>query len=194
MNDVPIARRDGEQQVFNEMASHYDAPAYVRRARTLQDAQDAVLNQCRRQRDEWLGPVRTQLGLLHALAGDYGILRPWLDGDAGNEALRQLHALLEPRLRARIEPTTSPRVLLQALRRLALSVERFNRRWEAFLPTINLTAVNRLREDYNHYFLLEKECSIRSYRVAMQGYQRLALMTVEDLRSLLPPLPVVAVK
>jgi hypothetical protein len=70
------------------------------------------------------------------------------------------------------------------------SLERFNQRWRKFLPTVDLTAVNRLREDYNRYYLLEKECAVRSSVVARRGYSPLQPVTVDDLADVLPLLPV----
>jgi hypothetical protein len=50
--------------------------------------------------------------------------------------------------------------------------------------------VNGLREGYNRYYLLEKECALRSPRLARQGFVRLPAVTVDDLAAQLPPLPV----
>jgi hypothetical protein len=70
------------------------------------------------------------------------------------------------------------------------ALERFNRRWEAFLPTVDLTSLNRLREGYNRYYLLEKECAVRSVVVARRGFSPLPPLTQTDLAALLPCLPV----
>jgi hypothetical protein len=59
-----------------------------------------------------------------------------------------------------------------------------------FLHTVNVTPVNELRAAYNRYYLLEKECALRSVRLARQGFRRLEPLTVEELALLLPLLPV----
>jgi hypothetical protein len=188
VEEVPILGRGDERQIFNEFFSHYDAPAYVRRARRVQEAFDALLARCRRQREEWLGLARSRLGLLRGLAGQWGVLHPWLAND-GVDVLRRLETELNPQLRVPVEPTTSKRVLQRALQELIESLERFNRRWQEFLPTVDLTEVNELREQYNRYYLLEKECALRSPRLARQGFQRLSPVTTASLAELLPPLP-----
>jgi hypothetical protein len=175
---------------FQLLLPAFDAPAFLRRDRRVREAYDQLLERCRRQRDEWLGMVRTRLGVLRALAGTWDALRPLLT-DAGQLALlRGLHAALQPFIRAPIDPTDSRRALRHALLELHASVERFNRRWERFLAAVDLTGVNRERENYNRYYLLEKECAIRSARLAMHGFFRLEPATLADLTALFPRLAV----
>jgi hypothetical protein len=193
VDDLPILGRD-EHKIFKQILGQYDVPAYVRRARQVQDGYDQLIARCLRQRDEWLPLVRSRLGTLQALAGDWGKLRPCLADDDQVRTLAQLHADLEPRLRLPVEPTSSARHLRQALRELTDSLERFNRRWRTFLPSVDLTWINDLRAGYNRYYVLEKECAVRSARVARQGFQVLPRLTVEDLFAVLPPLPVPQLK
>ncbi len=188
--DDPLTLGQGDDRIFRQVVAHYDAPAYVRRAQQVQQGLDDLLGRCRRQRDEWLKMVRTHLGLLRASAGDWLRLRPLLADADQLEILRELHATLEPRLRVQIEPTASLRALRRSLGELCASLERFNRRWLPYLESVDLTEINRLRDGYNRYYLLEKECAVRSVRLAMQGFHRLEPFTRADLLSLLPPLPV----
>jgi hypothetical protein len=194
MNDIPFLGRDDDRRVLKQFLAHYDAPAFARRARQVQEAFDHLVSHCRRQREEWLSVVRTRLGLLHALAGDWVALRPWLANEDQLRMLWQLQAALDPQLRLPVEPSSSPRKLTRALRELKESIEYFNGRWQGFLETVDLTRVNELREAYNRYYLLEKECAVRSARVARQGFARLHPLTVDDLAALLPPLPVPRLK
>jgi hypothetical protein len=191
VEEVPILGRGDERQIVNEFFANYDAPAYVRRARRVQEALEAVLAKCRRQRDEWLGVARTRLGLLRGLAGGWEALRPWLT-EEGLDVLRFLETELAPRPRVPIEITHSPRVLERAFRDLCASLERFNRRWLAFLLSVDLAPVNELREGYNRYYLLEKECAMRSPRLARQGFQHLEPLSAATLAETFPPLPVPA--
>src|SRR5262249_6469307 len=138
--------------------------------------------------------VRIHLGLLHALAGDWSELQPWLADEEDVHTLRALHAALEPRLRVQVRPTSSPGRLRRALRQLVESIERFNRRWRAHLSQVDLSAVNELRDKYNRYYLLEKECAVRSPRVARLGFRRLEPLTTAELTALLPPLSVPRLK
>jgi hypothetical protein len=189
VDDVPILG-GGDNRLLKTFEAQYDAPAYVRRARQVEDAWEGVLHLCRRQRDEWLGMVRTRLGLLRGLAGEWGALGPWLADEDQVTVLEHLEALLQPRLRVPVQRTSSGWVLRRALRELTESLERFNRRWEAFLPGVDLTQVNELRDGYNRYYLLEKECAVRSVRVARQGFRRLEPLTTDAVAAALPPLPV----
>src|SRR5205823_2559018 len=99
---------------------------------------------------------------LRALAGGWEAVRPHLAGDEEVGVLEGLESALEPRLRAPVAPTRSARAVRRALRELVASLERFNRRWAEYLPTVDLRPVNELREGYNRYYLLEKECALRS--------------------------------
>lgn len=194
MDEVPLLGRSDEGRLYKQFLAQYDAPAYVRRARQVQEAFDLLLARCRRQREAWLQMARLRLGVLRALAGDWTGLRPWLADADQLTVLEHLHALLDPRLRLPVEPATSPRILRRALYELKESLERFNRRWQGFLPTVDLSEVNALRDGYNRYFLLEKECALRSSRLARQGFSRLEPLTTAELATLLPLLPVPQVK
>ena len=191
MDDMPIFSRGEEVRIRQMMAVHYDAPAYVRRAQAVQAAFDRLVAQCRQKRDEWLPMVRTRLGTLKALAGDWQALRPLLAEDEQVRTLDTMHADLAPRLRVPVSMTTSVRTLRRALRELIESIAVFNRRWLKVLATVDVGGVNELREGYNRWYLLEKECAIGSARLARIGYKELPPLTSEELARLLPPLPVV---
>ena len=190
MEEEIVLGRDDDNEAFKRFLAQYEAPAYIRRARAVQAALDQLLDHCRRQRAEWLKIVRLRIGMLHALAGEWDNLRPFLADDDQLDILRYFLAALASPLRAPVEPTTSARALRRALRELHESLELFNRRWQAFLASVDLTTVNELRDGYNRYYLLEKECAFRSPRLARQGFRRLEPLTLDDLAAVLPPLPV----
>jgi hypothetical protein len=172
-----------------QLLAAYGAPAFVRRASRVQQAFDVLVLHCQRQRDEWLPMVRVRLAALHAMAGDWARLLPWLVDEQQLALLQEMHVQLSPGLRARTRPTTSRREMYRALLELRDSIERFNCRWSAFLGAVDLSELNRLREGYNRYYLLEKECVVRSPRLARSGYNPLAPVTVEQLTALFPTLP-----
>jgi hypothetical protein len=186
VEELSILGQGDPADLVNRFFANYDLPAYARRAREVQDAHENLLARCRSQREEWLQLVRLRVGVLRALAGDWPALRPLLKQDQDLAALQQLHDELAPRLKMPVEPTTSQRALLRALEELRDSMLRFNRRWEEFLPTVDLSRVNHLRDGYNRYFLLEKECAVRSVRLARQGFVRLEPVTVADLATTFP--------
>jgi hypothetical protein len=189
VSEIPIPREDG-RQAFNELLALYDGPAYLRRARRVQAAHEQLLEQCRGQRDEWLALVRVRLGTLRGLAGTWEALAPHLADEGQVRLLDELWEALDPHLRLPVEPTTSARVLREAVRELGESVERFNRRWLEFVRGLDLSAVNAERANYNRYYLLEKECAVRSPFVARAGYTPLDPLTHDDIQAALPPLPV----
>jgi hypothetical protein len=190
LDDIPILGRGDDGHLINRFLAHYDVPAYIRRARRVQQAFDHLVQRCRAQREEWLKAVALRLRMLGALAGDWHSLRPLLRDADQVGVLRELEALLGPVPRKRPWSAASLRARRRALRHLHEGIERFNRRWQAYLPTVDLTPVNEARDGYNRYYLLEKECAVRSARVARQGFHRLEPVTVADLAALLPPLPI----
>src|SRR5262245_5890150 len=148
---------DDDRRELLQMLGQYDVPAYVRRGRAVEEAYERLLARCARVRDEYLMMVRLRLARLAALAGEWEALRPLVEEEQLEE-LGRLHDELKPTLRAPVEATTSRRTLRRALGELSESVARFNRRWRAFLEKLGLAEVNELREGYNRYYLLEKEC------------------------------------
>ncbi len=134
--------------------------------------------------------VRTRLGQLAALAGDWEALRPALADDDQLDMLRRLHDELRPALRVPVAPTASARALRRSAAALCASIVRFNRRWQEYLGGVDLAPLNALREGYNRHYVLEKECAVRSARLAREGFRRLAPLTAGELAALFPPLPV----
>jgi hypothetical protein len=194
LDDIPILGRDDAIHLFKQFVAHYDAPAFMRRARRVQEAFEDLVRQCRQQRDEWLEPVALRLRTLGALLRDWSALGPVLRDGEQLHALEGLDATLGPCHHPELESSASLRTLRQALRRLHEGIECFNRRWQEFLGKVDLAPVNALRDGYNRYYLLEKECALRSARIARQGFRRLEPVTVEELSRLLPPLPVPQVR
>jgi hypothetical protein len=175
----------GDRLLLHLMAQ-YEAPAYIRRARGVEAAYDDLLARCRRQRAEWLAGVRLHLGALRGLAGD-GWAAVAAMADAG--ALERLRAEATAEVRP-TAPVPTPARLRRAVAALRASVERFNRRWAAYLDQLDLGAINALRDGYNRYYLIEKECAVGSARLAALTFRELPPLTAGELSGLFPPLPV----
>jgi hypothetical protein len=190
MDETTIPSRDDDHKAFQQMLAFADGPAYARRARRVHGAFDDLLQRCRKKRDEWLPFVRLALGTLRGLAGSWDALRPCVRDDESLDTLRRLHDELQPRLRVPVEPTTSVRKHRAALAELVDGLERFNRRWLAYVAELDLRPINELREGYNRWYVLEKEMALRNAAAARFGFQRLSPLTVEEVLQRLPPLGV----
>jgi hypothetical protein len=186
---IPIPGHESHRRALQQLLALNGAPAYAVRALQVEAAFEDLLEHCRRRRAELLELVSIRLATLRALAGDWTVLRPWLaDGQIG--ALAELHAELATQLRVPVSPTASLRILRRALVELAQSIVRFNRRWDEFLQGVDVSRVNALREGYNAYYVLEKECVLGSPRLARQGFRPLEPLMVGEISALFPPLPV----
>jgi hypothetical protein len=183
-----------EERLFDDVLGRTGEPSYVRRGRAVEHAWEDLLDHCRSRRDEWLHMVRVRLALLRGFAGEWAALLAWLRDAEQIRVLEELHDDLCPRLRFLVERTTSHRTLKLALSELVESIGRFNQRWLEYLPKVDLRPVNDLREDYNRFYLLEKECATHSVAVARQGFRPLDPVTVESVARRLPPLPVPQLK
>jgi hypothetical protein len=179
-----------EAGIFNEVMALYGAPAYVRRARNMEMAWEALVERHRRRRREDLAIPSMLLAVLRALAGEWKALRPWLADDTQPAVLESLEVELRPTLRQPLQATRAGRKLRRALRELVDSLERFNHRWTRVLQEADFGAVNELRAGYNRFYVLEKECVVRSPHVARLGFKPVSPASVADLAAVLPPLPV----
>jgi hypothetical protein len=193
VEDLPVPSAEPGRREIQELLAQYDAPAYIRRARGVEEALERLLAAGRTKRLEWLKMVRLLVGELRAMAGgglaDHPALRPLLD-DESLAGLDRLHAELAPKLRVPVEQTTSARPLRRKAREVIEALERFNRRWRRHLDDLDLGIVNALREGYNRYYLLEKECALRSAALARRGFQPLPPLTLAEVEEQLPMLPV----
>jgi hypothetical protein len=186
MESVPFTG-EPEGHEFQQILASFDAPAFIRRARGVQDALGHLLAKCLAQRDDWLKMTRLLVGRLHALtAGDWSVLRPLLADDEQVCALESLHTNLASKLRVAPPPTTSARVLRRTLGELVKGLEQFNARWQPYLEKVDCGTINELRERYNRYYVLEKACALRSDRLARIGFEPMVPLTVGELAEHLP--------
>jgi hypothetical protein len=164
------AHGDDELRLRMMIAAQYDAPAYIRRARGVEAAYESLLNRCRQKRVKWLLGVRLHIGSLRARIRDWMELRPLLADDEQIVVLRCLHAEVgDPE-----HPMTGPldgRGRRRVLTRLQAAV---------------VNEVNRFRDGYNRYFLLEKECALGPVRLMPQLFRKLAPLTPTDVLAELP--------
>lgn len=173
-----------EEYHLNELLAAFDAPAYIRRARGVETALDLLLRRADAQRNEWLMMVKIHLATLEAVAGGWD-KAGWLI--ANTDEMAALTRELAPRLRARVGVNTWR--MRGVSRRLNAAIDRFNERWTAYVPTIDLAPVNTLREGYNRWYVLEKSCAVRNEAVARAGFVPLKPLTHDEIAAHYPALP-----
>jgi len=183
-----MAEEDPSREVGGILAA-FDAPAFVRRARQVEDAWTMLLDRCRFEQKRLLELPRMRLGRLMALAVPRSLLADLIPV-AELQRLEQLHSEWNPQLRSIVKPSRSGKELAVPLSDLARSFERFNRRWSKFLNELELEPINRLRRNYNRFYLLEKECALFSSRIAHDGFVPLQAISTDDLFAEFPLLPV----
>jgi hypothetical protein len=168
----------------------FDAPAFVRRAMQVEAGWEALLTVCRRERERLLEMPRMRLARFQSLCKSRaaGSGRTCHPDDLAY--LEELHHEWQPRLRSTVKPARSEADVNRALAELSRSFLRFNLRWLAFVRELDLHPVNQLREGYNRYYLLEKECALRSARLAREGFVPLTPLRIEDLLDRFPLLRV----
>jgi hypothetical protein len=170
---------------IKELLGLFDTPAFVRRGQDLEYALGRLHARCRHQRDSLLEMVRLRL-------------RQWAGVATGRDDLAGTFAApiaaLWP-LSGAAPPTwslqaASSRRCRAVARDMVASVIRFNVRWAAALDELNLAPVNRMIDQYNRYYVLEKECVLGSARLAQRHFKPKVHVTGTALGEEYPPLPV----
>lgn len=164
----------------------FDVPAFARRGADLEYALARLDLRCRREREALLEMVRVRLRQWSAVSSGPDDWSPPFDAPVA--PLWALAGVSDPP-RWAAAPAPARRRLAVA-RDLVASLDRFNRRWARFLDELDLTSINVAIEQYNHYYLLEKECVLGSSRVAARYFTPRSPLSAETLRATFPPLPV----
>lgn len=177
-------------QLTQRLLGRFDVPAYVRRGLRVAQGRAAVVAQCRQKRRELLCHAKWRAGQLRRALSDPEQLERLLPRAAERDHWNELWDVLEASGDVAGGPPPSSRRLRRMVRETCESLERFNRAWLHYLNGIDLMSVNREIEAYNRYYLLEKECALRSPRLVRQGYRPLAPLSIDDLFAQFPLLPV----
>lgn len=185
---------DDERHLFQQIIASFDTPAYMRRARDVEAAWNEIIMRCQRKYDELVEMPKLRLAQLHALtAGRLSALPAFTKGLISADHAAKLQELFDqwrPELQAPIRPTSSPIAVQSAASRLVESFARFNTQWQSYLSKIDLSEVNRLRCNYNQYYLLEKECVVHSPAIARIGFEPLEMVDHPELAERFPKLPI----
>jgi hypothetical protein len=181
---TPVVSND--ETDLNQLLGLFDAPAFARRGLDLEYALEGLHGRLIRERSGMLDMVRVRLRQWASVAtgpDDWaGVftapVAPGLYTASGAEPPAWATAPAPPRRRRAVA------------RDLVASLARFNRRWLHFLDAMKLDSVNRQVEQYNRYYVLEKECVIGSARLAARLFVPKPLLTRESLLADHPLLPV----
>ncbi len=181
---LPAWTPDVETDV-KELMGLFDLPAFARRGQDMDFAVRRLHDRCRAARAGLLEMVQMRL-------------RQWsaaVDGPAAWS--RVFTRSIEPLwVLSQAEPpqwagTPAPiRRQREIARELIDSVVRFNRRWMDFLDRLNLDPINHLIEQYNRYYVLEKEIFMGSARLASMNFRPAPALTIPMLLDEHPTLPV----
>jgi hypothetical protein len=181
---MPSMNSEIETEV-RELMGLFDLPAFARRGQDLEATLRRLHARCRAARVQLLEMVHLRL-------------RQWSRASGGSESWRGVFtSTIEPLWKlAEAEP---PRWELSdasfgrrqtIARDLVMAVERFNRRWLQFVDRINLEPTNFMIDQYNRYYLLEKECVMGSARLAARHFSPVRPLTTSMLLDEHPTLPV----
>jgi hypothetical protein len=180
----PAINADIETEV-KELMGLFDLPAFARRGQDLEITLKLLHERCRRTRGQLLDMVRLRL-------------RQWARAVIGPDAwtsvftksiepLWALAAAEEPQWAISPAPIRRQRLIGADL---IAAVLRFNRRWAQALELINLEPANAVIDQYNRYYVLEKECVMGSARLAARHFVPVPQLTTALLMSDHPTLPV----
>ena len=183
-DDATPAVASGEAEI-NAVLGLFDVPAFARRGADLDYALDRLHRKLGRERSGMLDMVRMRLKQWAALANGPD---DWRDAFAA-----PVYPLYEQAGAG--EPSWAPkpasgRKRRAAARDLIASVDRFDKRWRAYLDAARLDSVNRQIDAYNRYYVFEKECVVGSARLAARLFVPKPEVTREGLAALYPPIPV----
>lgn len=164
-DDEAIPTTVGDAEI-NQLIGLFDLPAFARRGQDLEYSLKRTHDRCQRERSTMLDMVRVRL-------------RQWAGAVTGPEAsttvftasIESLWPLSGAESPVWARHPAPPRRQRAIALDLITSAVRFNRRWSQFLGELSLDHLNRLIDQYNRYYLLEKECSLGSSRLAARFYK-----------------------
>jgi hypothetical protein len=180
----PTLGGDIETEV-KELMGLFDLPAFARRGQDLEITVRRMHERCRAVRVQLLDMVQLRL-------------KQWSGAVTGPDAwpgiftrsiepLWSLANARPPQWAAVPAPLRRQQVIAGDL---VAAVVRFNRRWQQFLERLNLAPSNTVIDQYNRYYVLEKECVMGSARLAARHFQPVPLLTPATLQIDHPVLPV----
>jgi hypothetical protein len=178
---VPLGTEGPE---LNGLLGLYDVPAFARRGQDMEYFVGQVHARCRARREEYLEMVQMRLRQWAAVARGP---EDWAAAFAAPVVCLWPSTASPPPAWA--DRSGSPRQQRIAARDLAASIRRFNDRWRRLIASINLEPANRVIDQYNRYYVLEKECVLGSFRLAARHFRPIPRFSPETLLDAYPLLP-----
>jgi hypothetical protein len=180
----PTFNADIETDV-KELLGLFDLPAFARRGQDLEITLRRLHERCRVARHQLLDMVRMRLRQWsHAVTG------PGSWSGVFNRSIEPLWPLSdaeEPEWALSPAPLRRQRIIAGDL---LAAVLRFNRRWSLVVERLNLEPTNDLIDQYNRYYVFEKECVMGSARLAARHFVAVPALTTATLILDHPLLPV----
>ena len=181
-DSMPAMSVDSE---IKELMGLFDVPAFARRGQDLEYVLKRTHARCLQVREESLEMVRMRLRQWSRVATGP---EDWSDVFAGPiDSLWQRVQPEPPVWAVRAAPARQKRAVA---RDLVASIQRFNVKWRQFLESLNLEPTNRVIDQYNQYYVLEKECVMGSARLASRHFAPVPQLSREVLLRDYPMLPV----
>ena len=181
-------RNHEEQQTFQQIAGVFDEPAFIRRARQTENAWTFLLQRAKREYLERLKMPLMRLARLEMLSSNFQLIGNALAPEAVT-ILADVFQTHTPRLKRQLKATACQSELDKEVRLLVESFRRFNSKWESFIQKLDYERVNILRDGYNKYYVLEKECALQSFRTAYDSFRPLPPVSEREVLQRFPLLP-----
>lgn len=171
--EAPQVMRSVEEEI-RSLIGLFDSPAFVRRGQEMEVGLARLDQRCSFARTGMLEMVHLRL-------------RQWSAVSIGPHDWADIfvHSIAPLWDQSRAPLPTWGAVAASRARRRAVgrdlisSVLRFNRRWSAFVGQLNLQPLNQRIDQYNRYYVLEKECVVGSHRLAVRGFEPKPKLTAE---------------
>ncbi|MEM9646076.1 MAG: hypothetical protein AAF989_13895 [Planctomycetota bacterium] len=180
--------KEGSRGEFLRLLAEFgEEPAFVRRAKSVDDSWHQLVNRCRHEQEERLHWPRLRFAALRRrVQGDWQRLKKHLQDPSELDRLARLDAEWEPLC---VSAQEVPWTDWGALRDFVDSALRFNAAWDRYLNQLDLEKTNQVRRDFNEYFPLEKECAFGGM-TGMQPFQPLPMVSRAEVGDLFPLLNV----
>jgi hypothetical protein len=181
-DSTPIVSVDPE---IKELMGLFDSPAFARRGLDVEYTVSRIHDRCRDRRGELLEMVRLRLKQWSRSVRGPDEWAPVFGGP-----IEDLWRLSQSEPPSWVVQSASLRQRVAVARDLIASVLRFNHRWREYLTTLNLEPSNQTIDQYNAYYVLEKECVMGSARIASRHFTPVPRLSAETLLDVYPLLPV----